>query len=84
MQIEKIRANQDKRYNTDLTVKLADMGFSPTTYHRLRRAGIEVAGDLTRLSWKGLMGYRNVVRATCQEVSDKLEGMGLGLRKGGR
>jgi len=33
------------------------------------------------MSWKDLMGCRNVVRMTCQEVSDKLEDMGLGLRK---
>jgi len=84
MLMDKIRAKLDKRYNTDLTVKLADMGFSPTTYHRLRRAGIEVAGDLARMSWKELMGCRNVARMTCQEVSDKLEDMGLSLRKDGK
>jgi len=84
MLMNKIRAKLDKRYNTDLTVKLADMGFTARTYHTLRRAGIEVSGDLTKLSWKELMGHRNVVRMTCQEVSDKLEDMGLSLRKDGK
>jgi len=56
MQITKIRAKLDKRYNTDLTVRLADMDFTPTTYHRLRRAGIEVAGDLPRCHGKTLWG----------------------------
>jgi len=83
MQITKIRAKLDKRYNTDLTVKLVDMGFTPTTYHRLRRAGIGVVGDLVSMSWRELSGRRNVTRATCQEVSDKLDDMGLGLRKEG-
>jgi len=82
--MDKIRAKLDKRYNTDLTTKLVDMGFAPTTYHRLRRAGIEVAGDLVKMSWKDLMGHRNIVRMTCQEVSDKLEDMGLSLRKDGK
>jgi len=81
MLMDKIRAKMDKRYNTDLTVKMADMGFTPTTYHRMRKAGIEVVGDLVKMSWKDLMGCRNVFRMTCQEVSDKLEDMGLGLRK---
>lgn len=84
MLMDKIRASLDKRYNTDLTVKLADMGFTPTTYHRLRRAGIEIVGDLVRMSWKDLMGRRNIVRGDCVEVKEKLEDMGLALRKDGK
>lgn len=84
MLMNKIRAKLDKRYNTDLTVKLVDCGFTARTYHTLRRAGIETVGDLTKLSWKQLSGIRNVVRGTCQEVEEKLEDMGLGLRKDGK
>ena len=81
MLMDKIRAKLDKRYNTDLTVKLADCGFTARTFHTLRRAGMETVGDLTKLSWYDLCGIRNSVRTTRQEVSDKLEDMGLGLRK---
>jgi len=84
MQITKIRAKLDKRYNTDLTVKLIDCGFTAKTFHTLRKGGIATVGDLTKLSWKELAGIRNVVRGTCQEVSDKLDDMGLGLRKDGK
>jgi hypothetical protein len=34
-----------------------------------------------RMSWKDLMGCRNVVRKTCEEIERVLDGMGLGLRK---
>jgi len=84
MLMDKIRANMDKRYNTDLTVRLIDCGFTARTFHTLRKGGMATVGDLTKLSWKQLSGIRNSTRSTCQEVSDKLEDMGLSLRKDGR
>jgi len=84
MLMDKIRAKLDKRYNTDLTVKLVDCGFTARTFHTLRKGGIATVGDLTKMSWKELAGIRNSTRATCQEVSDKLEDMGLSLRKDGK
>ena len=84
MLMDKIRAKLDKRYNTDLTVKLADCGFTARTFHTLRKGGIATVGDLAKMSWKELAGIRNSTRATCQEVSDKLEDMGLSLRKDGK
>ena len=84
MLISKMKANIGKRYNTDLTVKLIDVGFTARTFHTLRKHGISTVGDLTKLSWREVAGIRNSVRATCQEVSDKLESVGLGLRKDGR
>jgi len=79
--MDKIRAKMDKRYNTDLTVKLVDCGFTARTFHTLRKGGIVTVGDLVKMSWKELSGIRNSTGSTCQEVSDKLEDMGLGLRK---
>lgn len=67
--------------NPNLKKNIIDCNFSFNTYHTLRRAGIEIVGDLTKLSWKDLSGKRNVVRRTCEEVERVLKGMGLGLRE---
>jgi DNA-directed RNA polymerase, alpha subunit/40 kD subunit len=79
MIIDKLKAKLNK--NKNLTKKIEELGFTDRTYHCLRRAGIATVGDLVRMSWKDLMGCRNVVRKTCEEIERVLDGMGLGLRK---
>lgn len=79
MIIDKLKNKLNKSKN--LTKKIEELGLSDRTYHRLRRAGISTVGDLVQLSRKDLMGKRNVVRKTCEEVEGVLKGMGLGPRK---
>jgi len=79
MIVDSIKNRINKTKNLSKTIE--ELDFSARTYHRLRRAGIANVGDLVKLSWKDLMGKRNVVRKDCEEVEQVLRDMGLRLRK---
>lgn len=67
--------------NPHLADKIKDIGLSDRTYHYLRKADIRTVDELTERSWKDLMGYRGIVRGSCEECERVLSGFGLGLRK---
>lgn len=64
-----------------LSKTIEELGLTANTYHCLRKARIKTVGDLVNLSWKQLMGKRNAVRKTCEEVEKVLKSMGLKLRE---
>ena len=79
MIIDKLKNRLNKSKNMTKTIE--ELGFTPNTYHCLRKARIKTVGDLVDMTWKQLMGKRNAVRKTCEEVEKVLKGLGLGLRK---
>lgn len=69
--------------NPHLKDNIKDIGLTDRTYHYLRKADIKTVGDLTERSWKDLIGYRGIVRGSCEECEKVLDGFGLSLRKDG-
>lgn len=65
--------------NTILDTAIEDMEFSVRTYNCLKRAGINVVGDLVARSEDDMMKVRNLGKKSLEEVIQKLEDMGLGL-----
>ena len=80
MIIDKLKSKL-KKPNPHLMDSIKEIGLTDRTYHCLRKARIITVGDLVKLTWKDLMGKRNVVRRTCMEVESVLNRLGLGLRK---
>lgn len=65
--------------DTTLDKLIEDMDFSVRTYNCLKRAGINVIGDLVARSEDDMMKVRNLGKKSLEEVIEKLEDMGLGL-----
>ena len=79
--ISKIIAKFSKKLNPILAQNITTLDFTARTYNILRRAGIEVVGDLVQLSWKDVSGIRRSTRATCEEVVRVLDAVGLKLKE---
>lgn len=62
-----------------LDATIEDMDFSVRTYNCLKRAGINLVGDLVARSEDDMMKVRNLGKKSLEEVIQKLEDMGLGL-----
>jgi len=57
------------------------MDLSVRSYNCLKRAGINTVEDLTKKSREDMLKVRNLGLKSLEEVIQKLEGYGLGLRK---
>lgn len=68
--------------NELLETAIEDMDFSVRTYNCLKRAAINVIGDLVTRSEEDMMKVRNLGKKSLEEVIQKLEDMGLGLAAG--
>lgn len=68
--------------NEILGTAIEDMDFSVRTYNCLKRAGINVIGDLVARSEDEMMKVRNLGKKSLEEVIQKLDEMGLGLAAG--
>lgn len=62
-----------------LEAAIEDMDFSVRTYNCLKRAGINLIGDLVARSEDDMMKVRNLGKKSLEEVIQKLEDMGLSL-----
>lgn len=65
-----------------LGTTIEDLDFSVRTYNCLKRAGINVIGDLVTRSEDDMMRVRNLGKKSLEEVIQKLDEMGLGLAPG--
>lgn len=78
---EMLRANNQANQMNDSTFEktIEELDFSVRTYNCLKRAGINVIGDLVARSESDMMKVRNLGKKSLDEVIQKLEEMGLGL-----
>jgi len=60
---------------------LEGLDVSVRSYNCLKRAGIDTVGDLVKMSEDDLCHVRNMGRKCVEEIIEKLNGIGLGLRK---
>jgi DNA-directed RNA polymerase subunit alpha len=66
--------------NSELDKAIEDLDLSVRSYNCLKRAGIHTVRQLVEFSENDLMNIRNFGVKSIEEVKDKLETMGLGLK----
>ena len=64
-----------------LEMTIEELDLSVRSYNCLKRAGINTVEDLTNKSEEDMMKVRNLGRKSLDEVINKLQGLGLVLRK---
>lgn len=75
-----IFAPETKQTNTELDKQIEDLDLSVRSYNCLKRAGIHAVRQLVDFSENDLLNIRNFGAKSIEEVKDKLESMGLGLK----
>ena len=73
-------ATGDEQDNTELDKQIEDLDLSVRSYNCLKRAGIHSVRQLVEFSENDLLNIRNFGVKSIEEVKDKLETMGLGLK----
>ena len=66
--------------NTELDKQIEELDLSVRSYNCLKRAGIHSVRQLVEFSENDLLNIRNFGVKSIEEVKDKLESMGLGLK----
>ena len=64
-----------------LEMTIEELDLSVRSYNCLKRAGINTVQELTNKTEEDMMKVRNLGRKSLEEVQEKLEELGLGLRK---
>lgn len=76
-----IFAPENTETNTELDKQIEDLDLSVRSYNCLKRAGIHSVRQLVDFSENDLLNIRNFGAKSIEEVKDKLEEMGLGLKQ---
>ncbi|EJY56881.1 DNA-directed RNA polymerase, alpha subunit [Alicyclobacillus hesperidum URH17-3-68] len=77
MMVEKESSQNDRV----LDMPIEELDLSVRSYNCLKRAGINTVAELCAKSEEEMMKVRNLGRKSLEEVIEKLEGLGLGLRQ---
>jgi DNA-directed RNA polymerase subunit alpha len=75
-----VSREEDKQQKV-LEMNIEDMDLSVRSYNCLKRAGIHTVEDLTKRTEDDMLKVRNLGRKSLDEVINKLQSYGLGLRK---
>ncbi len=75
-----IFADDVEEDNTELDKSIEDLALSVRSYNCLKRANIHTVRQLVEFSENDLLNIRNFGVKSIEEVKDKLEEMGLGLK----
>lgn len=75
-----IFSNGIEEDSTELDKQIEDLDLSVRSYNCLKRAGIHSVRQLVEFSENDLLNIRNFGVKSIEEVKDKLEAMGLGLK----
>lgn len=73
-------SGEETEDNTDLDKQIEGLQLSVRSYNCLKRAGIHTVRQLVEFSENDLLNIRNFGVKSIEEVKDKLEDMGLGLK----
>ncbi|RYL89405.1 DNA-directed RNA polymerase subunit alpha [Sporolactobacillus sp. Y61] len=74
-----IEKEEDKKEKV-LEMTIEELDLSVRSYNCLKRAGINTVQELTQKSEEDMMKVRNLGRKSLEEVEEKLNELGLGLR----
>ncbi|WP_067621109.1 DNA-directed RNA polymerase subunit alpha [Alicyclobacillus acidiphilus] len=77
MMVEKESTQNDRI----MDMPIEELDLSVRSYNCLKRAGINTVAELCSKSEEEMMKVRNLGRKSLEEVVEKLEGLGLGLRE---
>lgn len=72
---------EEESKNKILEMTIEELDLSVRSYNCLKRAGINSVEELTRKTEEDMMKVRNLGRKSLEEVEQKLESLGLSLRK---
>ncbi|MCS1352583.1 DNA-directed RNA polymerase subunit alpha [Mechercharimyces sp. CAU 1602] len=75
-----VEKEEDKKEKV-MEMTIEELDLSVRSYNCLKRAGINTVHELTQKSEDDMMKVRNLGRKSLEEVQEKLEGLGLGLRE---
>ena len=64
-----------------LEMNIEDLDLSVRSYNCLKRASVNTVGDLAEKTEEDMMKVRNLGRKSLEEVIQKLESLGLSLKK---
>jgi len=78
---EIIVEKEDDKKEKVLEMTIEELDLSVRSYNCLKRAGINTVEDLTNKSEEDMMKVRNLGRKSLEEVINKLNGLGLYLKK---
>lgn len=74
-----VEKEEDKKEKV-LEMTIEELDLSVRSYNCLKRAGINTVQELTQRSMDDMMKVRNLGKKSLEEVEQKLEALGLGLR----
>ena len=80
VEVPSIFAPEGEESNAELDKQIEDLDLSVRSYNCLKRAGIHSVRQLVEFSENDLLNIRNFGVKSIEEVKDKLEAMGLGLK----
>ena len=72
---------EDDSAPSDYAITIEELNLSVRSYNCLKREGLNTVGDLVQKSETELMDIRNFGQKSIDEVKQKLEELGLGLRE---
>jgi DNA-directed RNA polymerase subunit alpha len=75
-----VEKEEDKKEKV-LEMTIEELDLSVRSYNCLKRAGINTVQELITKTEEDMMKVRNLGRKSLEEVQEKLEELGLGLRK---
>ena len=75
--VNKVEEEKDKI----LDMSIEELDLSVRSYNCLKRAGINTVGELIMKTEDDMMKVRNLGKKSLEEVDEKLNSLGLGLRK---
>ena len=78
---EIIVEKEESKKEKVLEMTIEDLDLSVRSYNCLKRAGINTVEDLVNKSEEDMMKVRNLGRKSLEEVINKLDSLGLHLRK---
>ena len=78
---EVIVEKEENKKEKVLEMTIEELELSVRSYNCLKRAGINTVEDLTNKSEEDMMKVRNLGRKSLEEVINKLNGLGLYLKK---
>lgn len=80
-EIDTIIEKEEDDKNKLLEMPIEELDLSVRSYNCLKRAGINTVGELTNKTEEEMIKVRNLGRKSLEEVAQKLEALGLSLRK---
>jgi DNA-directed RNA polymerase subunit alpha len=79
MPVSLVQPEEDKKDKV-LEMTIEELDLSVRAYNCLKRAGINSVAELVQKNQEDMMKVRNLGRKSLEEVEQKLNGLGLGLR----